>query len=109
MSCVVAIPSIVIALIVGIALHSLFANTTVIAPGMKFCVRTVLRCAIALMGLRIALADIVALGAANAVLVIAAMVLTLLSGFLFARKNGHTSGFGALVGSATAICAHPLP
>lgn len=100
---VVPIPSMVIALIVGIALNPVAARPAV-QPGMAFCVRTVLRWAVALLGLRVALADIAALGLGTAVLIIVAMAATIVSGFVFARWYGRTPGFGALVGVGTAVC-----
>ena len=100
---VVPIPSMVIALVVGIALNPLAARPAV-QPGMAFCVRTVLRWAVALLGLRVGLADIAALGAQTAVLIVVAMAATVASGFMIARWSGQAPGFGALVGVGTAVC-----
>ena len=99
----VPIPNMVIALAVGIALNPL-AVRPAMQPGMAFCVRTVLRWAVALLGLRVGLADIAALGPAMAVLIVVSMVATLASGFGFARWSGQAPGFGALVGVGTAVC-----
>jgi uncharacterized integral membrane protein (TIGR00698 family) len=100
---VVPIPSMVIALVVGIALNPIAARPAM-QPGMAFCVRTVLRWAVALLGLRVGFADIAALGPAAAGLIVVAMLATLLSGFVFARWNSRGPGFGALVGVGTAVC-----
>ncbi len=100
---VLPIPAMVIALIVGIALNPL-AGWPAVKPGMAFCVRTVLRWAVALLGLRVALADIAALGLGTAALIIVSMVATIASGFVVARWYGRTPGFGALVGVGTAVC-----
>ncbi|TCR66247.1 putative sulfate exporter family transporter [Bosea sp. BK604] len=99
----VGIPSVVIALVLGMLLHP-FANTPRFVPGMTFCVKKLLRWAIALLGLRIALGDIVALGLSTALLVVLAMTLTVASGFLLARWLGRERGTGALAGVATAVC-----
>ncbi|MGH6726548.1 MAG: YeiH family protein [Pseudolabrys sp.] len=100
---VVPIPSMVIALVVGIALNPIAARPAM-QPGMAFCVRTILRWAVALLGLRVGLADIAALGPGTAGLIVVAMLATLASGFVFARWNGRGPGFGALVGVGTAVC-----
>lgn len=100
---VVPIPNMVIALVVGIALNPIAARP-VMQPGMAFCVRTVLRWAVALLGLRVGLADIAALGPGTGVLIVASMLATLVSGFIFARWYGRGPGFGALVGVGTAVC-----
>ncbi len=100
---VVPIPNMVIALVVGIALNPLAARAAV-QPGMSFCVKTLLRWAVALLGLRVGLGDIAALGVQTAVLIVIAMAATVASGFLFARWSGQAPGFGALVGVGTAVC-----
>lgn len=99
----VGIPSVVIALVLGMLLHPL-ANAPRFVPGMTFCVKKLLRWAIALLGLRIALGDIIALGLSTALLVVLAMALTIASGFLLARWLGRERGTGALAGVATAVC-----
>ncbi len=97
------VPAIVIALFIGMALNPL-ADRALFRPGVIFCVKTVLRCAVALLGLRIALGEIAALGTLIGLLVVVAMIVTVASGFLFARAFGQTSFFGALAGAGTAVC-----
>lgn len=97
------VPAMVVALFGGIALHA-HASRPLYRPGIEFCVRTVLRCGVALLGLRTAVGDISALGANTVNLVLAAMAVTIASGFLFARVFGQDSGYGALVGVGTAVC-----
>ncbi len=99
----VGIPAVVIALLIGMALH-LVANNQRFLPGMTFCVKKMLRWAIALLGLRIALGDIIALGIGTAVLVVGSMAVTIVAGFALARLLGRETGMGALGGVATAVC-----
>jgi uncharacterized integral membrane protein (TIGR00698 family) len=100
---VAPIPNIVIALVIGIALNPIAVRPSV-QPGMAFCVRSVLRWAVALLGLRVAVGEIAALGLSTAVLVVIAMAATIVAGFLFAKWGGRNAGFGALVGVGTAVC-----
>lgn len=100
---VAPIPNMVIALVVGIALNPIAARPAMQA-GMAFCVRTVLRWAVALLGLRVGLADIAALGLETGALIVVSMLATLVSGFIFARWYRRAPGFGALVGVGTAVC-----
>jgi len=100
---VAPIPNIVIALVIGIALNPIAVRPSV-QPGMAFCVRTILRWAVALLGLRVAVGEIAALGWSTALLVVIAMAATIVSGFAFARWSGRDAGFGALVGVGTAVC-----
>lgn len=99
----IAIPAVVIALLIGMALHA-FAAQPRYELGMVFAVKKLLRVAIALLGLRIALGDIVALGAGTVFVVVAAMVVTIGSGLLFARLLRCDDSYGALSGVATAVC-----
>jgi len=99
----VPIPAMVIALFIGIALNPL-ARRPLFQPGIVFCLKTLLRWAVALLGLRVALHEIVALGFATAALVVVAMVVTVAAGFLFARWFNQEAGYGALAGAGTAVC-----
>ena len=100
---VIPLPALVIALIVGIWLHPVAARP-VFASGLRFCVSKVLRVAVALLGLRVSLGDIAALGAASALIVVVAMAATILAGVLLARVLRLSNAFGALAGAATAVC-----
>jgi uncharacterized integral membrane protein (TIGR00698 family) len=97
------IPAMVIALGIGIALNPL-ARRRAFQAGLVFCLKTVLRWAVALLGLRIALGEIVALGLTTAILVVVAMAATLAAGFLLARLFALERAYGALAGSGTAVC-----
>jgi uncharacterized integral membrane protein (TIGR00698 family) len=100
---VAPIPALVIALIIGIALNPV-ATRPQMQDGLVFCVKKVLRWSIALLGLRVSLGEIAALGLSTAVIVIASMLVTLVAGFVFARLAGKGVGFGALIGVGTAVC-----
>jgi uncharacterized integral membrane protein (TIGR00698 family) len=94
---------VVIALFVGIALNSV-ATRPLFNAGLAMCVKVLLRVAIALLGLRVALGDIIAIGPSVALLVIVAMVGTTLAGFGLARLFKQNASYGALAGAATAVC-----
>jgi uncharacterized integral membrane protein (TIGR00698 family) len=100
---VAPIPAMVIALIIGIALNRL-AEKRMFRDGILFCVKTLLRWAVALLGLRIALGEIIALGLATALLVVGSMIVTIVAGFLIARAFGQSDYYGALAGAGTAVC-----
>ena len=97
------IPAMVIALLIGIALNPV-AQRPLFQPGIVFCLKTVLRWAVALLGLRIALGEIAALGLPVAILVVVAMAATLAAGFALARAFAQNPAYGALAGAGTAIC-----
>ncbi len=97
------LPAIVIALIIGIALNGL-ASRPALQPGITWCVKKLLRIAIGLLGVRIALSDIIELGLSSALLMIAAMSVTIAAGVYLARWFKVGDGYGALAGAATAVC-----
>jgi uncharacterized integral membrane protein (TIGR00698 family) len=99
----VPIPTIVLALVIGIALNRL-ASRPAFSFGLVFAVKHVLRWAVALLGLRIALGEIAALGFGTAALVAGAMVLTIVAGLVLARCFGQQDAYGALAGAGTAVC-----
>jgi uncharacterized integral membrane protein (TIGR00698 family) len=99
----VALPAMVIALIIGITLYAV-ASRPAFEPGLTFCVKKLLRWAIGLLGLRIALGDIVGLGLTTALIIIVSMALTIAIGIWLARALGRADGFGALAGAACAVC-----
>jgi uncharacterized integral membrane protein (TIGR00698 family) len=98
-----ALPDMVIALIIGIALYGV-ASQPRFEPGLTFCVKKLLRWAIGLLGLRIALGDILGLGLGAALLVVGSMALTIVAAIWLAKLLDREAGFGALAGAANAVC-----
>jgi uncharacterized membrane protein YadS len=96
-------PVMLLALLLGMATNFLSAEGACV-PGIEFTVWTVLRCGVALLGLRITLAQIAALGWQPVMLVLLSVALTIGGGIVAARILGFRTGFGLLSGGATAIC-----
>jgi len=96
-------PVMLFALLLGMAMNFL-SGEGACKPGIDFTGREVLRIGVALLGTRITLAQIAALGWHPVALVIVAVVLTILLSMLAARAMGFQILFGLLTGGATAIC-----
>jgi uncharacterized integral membrane protein (TIGR00698 family) len=96
-------PAMVLALAIGIALSGVAARPA-FREGLGFCAKKMLRLAVALLGLRIALGDVRALGLGTALLVAGSMAATIVAALWLARSLRREAGTGALVGAATAIC-----
>ena len=96
-------PTLLYALLLGMALNGIAMEGTA-KPGIDFAARPVLRFGVALLGARITIDQIGALGWFNSVLMIAAVVVTIGFGIAAARLLGQSSRFGLLTGGATAIC-----
>lgn len=91
------------ALLLGMALH-VPGSRAPLTAGVSFSSGTVLRTGVALLGLRISLDQVMALGATPLVLVLASIPATLLFGMTAARLLGMSRSFGTLSGGAVAIC-----
>lgn len=97
-------PGTVSGLLIGMSLSGLALREKRLEAGIQLAVRRLLRIAIALLGIRIALSDIVGLGAGVALLVVVSMALTIVAGVMIARRFGRDDAYGALAGGATAVC-----
>lgn len=97
------LPAMVIALLIGMALNRA-AQSARLQPGIVWCIKKLLRVAIALLGLRIAVGEILDLGLGSLSLVIVSMALTFVVAMALAKALGEQPGFGALAGAATAVC-----
>lgn len=95
-------------LVVGVVLGVIAANTGLIRPGFRpgftFAAKRLLRVGVVLLGLRLSLDQIGALGWSGALAVVAVVVLTFVGVQLFARSLGLSSGLGLLTATGFSIC-----
>jgi uncharacterized integral membrane protein (TIGR00698 family) len=96
-------PVMLLALLLGMAMNFLSAEGAC-GPGIAFTARTVLRIGVALLGVRITAAQVVALGWHPILLVVVSVALTITVAMIAARLLGFRGKFGLLTGGATAIC-----
>jgi uncharacterized integral membrane protein (TIGR00698 family) len=96
-------PQLVYALLFGVSFHFLHSDPR-IRPGVDLCTGHILRLGVALLGARITLEQIAALGWSTALTVVACVLSTLLVGIWLARGLGLSTAQGLLSGGATAIC-----
>jgi uncharacterized integral membrane protein (TIGR00698 family) len=96
-------PVMLFALLLGMAMNFLSADGPC-KPGIDFSARQVLRIGVALLGLRITLAQVAELGWHPVLLVVLAVALTIAVSMVVARAMGFQGIFGLLTGGATAIC-----
>lgn len=97
-------PAMLMALLLGLALNFLAETGTRTAPGIEFTARIVLRLGVALLGARISVDMLAALGAPAIALVISGVVLTILFALLITRFVGRGWRFALLTGGSVAIC-----
>ena len=96
-------PVMLLALLLGMAMNFL-SGQGASQSGIEFSAREILRVGVALLGLRITLGQIAALGWQPAVLVVVCVVVTILASMAAARLMRFNILFGFLTGGATAIC-----
>jgi uncharacterized integral membrane protein (TIGR00698 family) len=96
-------PVMLFALLLGMAMNFLSAEGPC-RPGIEFTAKQLLRIGIALLGLRITVAQVAALGWEPVALVVLSVVVTIAVSMLAARLLGFQTSFGLLTGGATAIC-----
>ena len=97
-------PVMLFALLLGMAMNFLSGDGNPCKPGIEFSARTVLRLGVALLGLRITVGQIAALGWEPLVIVVISVVVTIGASMAVARAMGFNTLFGLLSGGATAIC-----
>ncbi len=98
-----ATPAMLLALLLGIAVHFL-AEDGKTAPGIAFSAKGLLRAGVALLGARISLDLLMALGGPLITLVVAGVVLTIGFGLLIGRFFNASWKFSLLTAGAVAIC-----
>jgi uncharacterized integral membrane protein (TIGR00698 family) len=91
------------ALLLGLALHFISEDLRCLA-GIQFASGTVLRLGVALLGLRLTITNVGALGWQTVLALLSSVILTVLAGLALAKLLKIQSSLGLLIGGATAIC-----
>ena len=93
-----------IAIILGLLLRNFLPLPRAVTPGLKFCVTTVLRLGIVLVGIRLSAFDLVRLGLGGFPVVLAAVATGLVFVSWFNRRLGLPPRLGTLIAAGTSIC-----
>jgi len=96
-------PAMLLGLLLGMAFNFL-AETPQLLPGIDFSATQILRLGVALLGLRLTMDDLTALGWGPVVMVFTVVIATMLVGVLLARMLNVDSKVGILTGGAVGIC-----
>ena len=96
-------PTLLYALLIGMTFHHLAADAR-FSPGIRISSRTILRVGVALLGVRISVEQILALGITPVLIVLIAVPATIVFGLMLSRTLGMTKSQGVLTGGAVAIC-----
>lgn len=96
-------PQLLYALLLGLAFHFLSQDER-LRPGIDFCSRTLLRAGVALLGLRITLAQVADLGWHAGATAVLCVVMTIMLGVLLARWLDRPVTQGLVSGASVGIC-----
>ncbi|MEM8983085.1 MAG: putative sulfate exporter family transporter [Pseudomonadota bacterium] len=99
------LPVMLLALLFGMAIRAVVpSGCEAVAPGIGFAGRQLLRLGVALLGARVIVADLAALGGGAIVLVLVSVVVTLIAGFWLARRAGVARDLGLISATSVTIC-----
>jgi uncharacterized integral membrane protein (TIGR00698 family) len=93
-----------VAIVLGLILRNTLSLTSALTPGLKFCVTTVLRLGIVLVGIRLSAFDVARLGVAGLPVVFAAVAAGIIFVTWFNRRLGLPPRLGTLLAAGTSIC-----
>ena len=93
-----------VAIVLGLLLRNTVPLPAALTSGLKFCVTTVLRLGIVLVGIRLSAFDVARLGLAGLPVVLAAVVSGIVFVTWFNRRLGLPPRLGTLVAAGTSIC-----
>lgn len=97
--------AVLIAIILGIVLrNALPAIPSVLQPGIDVAAKTLLRAGIVLLGFRLALGDVLALGWGAVVIIVAVVTIGFSGTVLMGRMLGVPRGLSLLIGAGFSIC-----
>lgn len=96
-------PQLLYALLIGLSLHSLTVQRN-LQLGIQFCAKTVLRIGVALLGIRITLNQVGALGIELGLVLVLAVAITIGVGIVLAHCLKRPLAQGVLTGGAVGIC-----
>ncbi len=94
----------IVAILIGMAVANLGHVPGGWAPGLGFAVRPLLRTAIVLLGLRVTLGDLMALGWSSLAAVVSTLLLTYVFTVRIGRLMGLSERVSSLVAAGTSVC-----
>jgi uncharacterized integral membrane protein (TIGR00698 family) len=94
----------ILAIVAGIGLRAAAGQPARVAPGTGFAMRTVLRTAVAALGLQLTAAQVLSVGWDGAFVIVATLTATMLFTRALGRRLGVDGGLTALIAAGTSIC-----
>lgn len=99
-----ALSPLTISVILGVIVGNLGLRLTALKPGLRFAAKRLLRAGIVLLGLRLAVGDVLHLGGKGLLVVVGVVVVTFVGTQLLGRAFGVSPGAGLLIATGFSIC-----
>ncbi len=96
--------ALLLVILLGMAVASVVSLPEAVGPGVAMAQRPILRWAVAGLGFRLSLREIIAIGGAGLAVVVISTLATLVFGWWIARRLGVPEKLGTLLGVGSAIC-----
>lgn len=96
--------SLIIAILLGMLIGNLFTLPELIKPGLTFSAKTILRLAVILLGFKLSLTDVAAVGGRGLLVVVIVTFATLFFAIWVGEKLKLNRNLTLLIGTGTAIC-----
>lgn len=98
------VSGIMVSVVLGILVANSIGVPKVFTPGLSFSMKKILRLGIILVGIRLSVLDVFALGAVAVPVVAAIILAALVITIWFAKRIGVSENLGTLAAASTAIC-----
>lgn len=98
------ISGIMVAILLGILIANTAGTSRLLAPGLEFSIKKMLRLGIILVGIKLSFVDVLRLGAWGVPVVVTIVTVALLLTTWFARRLALSDRLGSLAAASTAIC-----
>jgi len=100
------VSGVLVALLIGLTIANIRPVPEVLTPGVDVAAKRILRVGVALLGARLTLGDVAAIGVPSLAVVVATMTTAFVTVAVVGRMAGISPQLGILVGTGTAVCGN---
>lgn len=99
-----ALSPLILAILLGMLVHNLVGTPAIAKPGVKFCLRRILRAGIVLLGLQLTIQQVIQVGAPGVLVIVATLIATFVFTTWLGKLLGVDAGLTQLIASGSSIC-----
>ncbi len=100
------VSAVLVALLIGLVIANVRPVPGVLMPGIDVAAKRILRVGVALLGARLTLGDVAAIGGPSLAVVVATMTTAFITVAVVGRLAGISPNLGILLGTGTAVCGN---